>query len=164
MDNINKRLRNLFLFALLLSIGLPIGILCIIFGASNSIIPLLVIGIILAVAGFYIMPILWVAYASARNDLNILRMIENSYIYTVKDIATQTGYTETHVRERIMKMIAKHELNGYIFKDDTLYINTNQKQTETNSHKTVVCDRCGAVMTYNGLVYHCEYCGNIVND
>ena len=68
MKAIEKDLRVTLIFAILLSFALVGGIPAIIFGASYGITPLLVIGIICTVAGFYGTPMMWVAY-SGKSDL-----------------------------------------------------------------------------------------------
>ena len=60
MKAIEKDLRVTLIFAILLSFALVGGIPAIIFGASYGITPLLVIGIICTVAGFYGTPMMWV--------------------------------------------------------------------------------------------------------
>ncbi len=157
MTKLNKKVRILFFISLGFSIALPIGILGIIFGAVKGMTPMLVIGIVLTVAGFYGTPLLWVAYASYRGNRTIYKMIENEHLYTVAEIAAQTGYPEKDVRARIQGMINDFVLVGYIFKDDTLELNTNEKQ-EKPPIPTKKCPYCGAETSHNGTEYKCEYC------
>ncbi len=157
MQKVNQRIRLLFSFALLLSIGLPLGILGIIFGAINGWIAMLILGILLVVSGFYIMPILWVKYAERRGDRVLMFMIEYEHIYTVEGLSTQTGFPAPDVRQRLQRLILSHALVGYLFREDTLEYNTNVKQSK-KTRKTKKCRHCGAVMFYDGMKYQCDYC------
>ncbi len=157
MEQLNKSIQLYFWFALGLSIGLPLGILGIVFGAVYWILPLLIAGILLTVAGFYAMPLLWIKYGERRQDRTLLRMIERDYLYTVSDLSAQTGFSEADVRAKIKRMILSHALVGYLFRDDVLEVNTNQKQTRIPK-RTRKCDSCGATMYFDGLQYRCDYC------
>ncbi len=163
IDRINKKIRLLFGFALGLSIGFPAGVLGIVFGAVLGMIPLLVLGILLTVGGFYAMPILWIKYGERRGDRALLFMIEQEHLYTVKALALQTGQKESAIREKIKSLILSHILTGYLFRDDILELNENQKQTE-GSRRTKKCDHCGALMAFDGLFFRCEYCKNVSED
>ncbi len=162
MTSLNKTIRFMFFLSLGLSIGFPLGVLGIIFGAINKIIPLLVIGIIFAVLGFYVMPIMWVKYADFRHDRTLFSIIETERIYTVSALAQQTGYTEKDVRFRILRLIHARVLVGYIFENDTLIPNDREEAVpEKEIKSTKICERCGAPMPYDGEKYKCEYCGYI---
>ncbi len=159
MQKLNNHIRLLFFLSLGSSIGFPLGVLGIVFGAVNGIIPLLVIGIVLAVIGFYGMPLLWIKYADRRHDRTILLMIENEYLYTVSGLARQTGFSENDVRTRIKKMILSRVLVGYLFEDDTLRLNTNSPQMG-NAGRTRPCECCGAIMRFEDHSFICDYCRN----
>ncbi len=159
MTILNKKIKTLFAFSLGLSIGLPLGILGIVFGAINKWWILLALGILLVVAGFYGMPILWVKYAERRGDRMLLRMIETEYIYTVSGLARQSGYEEKDVRERLRRMIHQHILVGYLYIEDTLILNTNEKQ-EKAPPPAKKCQNCGAEMIFDDEGYRCDYCGS----
>ncbi len=157
MTVINRKLRLLFFFALGLSVCFPLGVLGIIFGAINNIVILLVLGIVFTVAGFYAMPLLWVRYGERRGDRTLLFMIEKENIYTVSGLAAQTGYAEDNIRDRIKRMIHDHILAGFLFVDDALILNTNEKQEES-APPVKKCPNCGAQMKHDGTQYKCEYC------
>ncbi len=157
MKKINKVLRLLFFFSLALSIGFPLGVLGIVFGATGGNTLLLVLGIVFTVVGFYVMPILWVRYAERRGDRTLCLMIEREHIYTVSGLAMQTGYTEENVRARIMRMIHGHILVGYLFREDVLERNQNEEQS-ADRRRTKKCPQCGALMVFDGLHFYCEYC------
>ncbi len=160
MDKINKKIRALFFVSLGLSIGFPVGILCIVFGATKGWWALLVLGIVLTVAGFYVMPITWIKFGERRRDRAMLYMILNEHIYTVSVLATQTGLSEGSVRTKIKGMIMENVLVGFIFKDDVLELNTFKAQTEKD-RRSKKCQTCGAMMYFDGLKFKCDYCGAI---
>ncbi len=164
MEKINKSLKLLFAFALALSIGFPCGILGIIFGATGHMTALLVLGIIFTVLGFYVMPILWVMYGTLRGDKGILLMIEADGLYTVFDIANQTGYAVKDVRDRINKLIKKRWLTGYAFADDELVPIGGRPTRERKSYPAKPCPQCGAQIAHDGEKYECEYCGFIESE
>ncbi len=163
MKRINKKIRLLFGFALGLSVGFPAGVLGIIFGAVNKIIPLMIAGIVFTVAGFYAMPLLWVRYGERRGDRTVLSMILHDNIYTISGLAAQTGYSENTVREKVKRMIHSRELSGYLLVDDVLELNTNVKQT-AKTRETKKCESCGAMMNFDGVKFVCEYCGTVTKD
>ncbi len=163
MDFLNKKIKTMFFIALALSVGFPLGVLGIIFGAVNGIIALLVAGIVFTAAGFYLMPILWVKYGELRGDRTLLFMIEHDRLRTVAALARQSGYAEKNVRERIMRLIRKRCLVGYIFDNDTLVANKDfsesSKDNEEKAYGDLICPRCSALVKHNGKDYTCEYCG-----
>ncbi len=157
MKKLNRKIRILFFASLALSIGFPLGILGIIFGAVYFIVPLLVVGVVLTAVGFYSIPLMWLKYSDLRGDRVVLFMIENEHIYTVAGLARQTGYSDRDVRERIKRLILSHSLTGYLFQEDTLTPNTNQPPVPATP-PVKQCVRCGADMLYRDGVYFCEYC------
>ncbi len=159
MEKINKTIKTLFWFSLGLSIGLPAGILCIVFGAINKIVVLLILGIALVAAGFYVMPILWVKYGERRQHRTILYMVLHDHIYTVQDLATQMGWEDEKMRQTVKSLIASRYLVGYLFNDDVLELNTNKQQTR--SAKTRKCPNCGGPMEFDGVKFVCDYCDTV---
>ncbi len=162
MKRINKRVRVLFGFAFGLSVGLPAGVLGVIFGAIQMNIPLLVIGIVLVVAGFYGMPILWVQYGERRRDRNLVRMVKEEGIYTLAGLAAQTGLAENVVLERVKKLLSGGELSGYLLVEDGLALNENRPQARPRGTKK--CENCGASMRFDGEKFVCEYCKTVAGD
>ncbi len=158
IEKINKKIRSLFWWALGLSIGFPLGIVALVFGAIELNIPLLVGGILLVIAGFYAMPILWVRYGDRRQDRNLLDLVLHEHIYTVGDLARLSGISEKNVREKLKKMLISRELSGYLLVDDVLELNTNTAQT-AKTVRTQKCANCGAEMCFDGAKFVCEYCG-----
>ncbi len=163
MEKINRKIRTLFWVSLGLSVGFPLGVLGIVFGAVKQIVALLVIGIVLAVAGFYVMPIMWIQYGEKRRDRAMLSMILNDHLYTVSAIAEQIGVADNIVREKLKKMILSRELTGFLLINDVLELNTNLKQT-ARTRKTRKCPGCGANMDFDGVKFVCSYCGTVARE
>ncbi len=155
MNKLNKKLRTLFFFALALSIGFPLGVLGIIFGASQELTPLLVCGIVLTVAGFYGMPLLWVRYGERRGDRFLLCMIEEDGITSLDTLCVQSGYPIENVRARIKRMIANRELVGFLLSDGGLQDPSKKDEERPTFRK---CPNCGATMVAEDAGWHCEYC------
>ncbi len=155
MKKLNTRIRLLFGFALALSIGFPLGVLGIIFGATKGMVAMLVVGIVLTVCGFYGMPLLWVGYGSRRQDRVLLHLIGQEHLLSVAELAVQTGYAEEDVRTRLKWLLSHGMLTGYVFRDDALVLNEHTKQKSLPSKN---CPRCGGGMTILSGGYLCEYC------
>ena len=158
MDKLKKSITTKLVFAILLTIFFPVGIVAICMGAGKSTL-VLILGIIGVVFGFYGAPILWINYANQKSLLRILDLILNENLYTVSDIASQIAQNENVVTQNINTLIVQGYLKGYIFKDGVLYLNTNKKQTAKNVDK-IKCDSCGGQMVFDGVKYVCEYCSS----
>ncbi len=160
MQKINNLITTYFFISLGLSISLPLGILGVVFGAVKGITALLVVGIVLTVLGFYVMPIMWIKYGEKRGDRALLRMIENDYLYSVSALSLQSGYSENDVRARIKRMIMLGVLEGFLFVNDELILNENEKQEEA-AKPSKKCENCGAEILFDGEKYVCEYCKSV---
>ena len=155
----NSVVRSTLITAILLTIFLPAGILLIIFGADKNAF-MLIAGIVMTVAGFYGAPVAWTKIGDVKRRAFVYRLIMQENMYTVTDIATQTGYTPEVVSDYIKTLISQGYITGFFFKDGKLILNTNKKQTEDTSEK-IKCPACGGKMSYDGLNYVCEYCGHV---
>lgn len=160
MEKLNKKINIFLIIAIILSIGFPLGILGIIFGATKSLSEIiLVMGILFTVAGFYVMPILWINYGELKRKRRILLLINNENIYTASSLARQLSIDEESVKNSIAYLIEKGYLTGFLFVDrERLMLNTNKKQTGETRPK-IKCPNCGALMDYDEVVSVCEYCG-----
>ncbi len=159
MDKMNRCVRGYFAWALGLSIGFPVGVLCIIFGAIKGVTIMLVAGIILALAGFYVMPLLWIKYGERRKFRTILRFILEEHIYTVQGLSAQAGCTEKRMRYIINYLVLANYLTGFLIDGDTLVLNSNKKQSSRTA-ETKKCTNCGGKMIFDGLKFVCDYCGS----
>ena len=159
MEKLNSKIKLLFFVALIFSIMLPAGILQIIFGAINNITPILVLGIIFVVLGFYGTPLWWINYANKKRLKTVLNLILNEHIYSVSELSEQLSKNPKEISAIINQLIVGGYLTGYLFKNnETLIYNTNQPQTKKNSLKSK-CPNCGAMMESNGVNFVCEFCG-----
>lgn len=155
-----KRAWTLF-FAILLSVGFPCGVAMIILGAISGDTVTLVSGIVLTVAGFYVMPMLWISYANSAKYAKIAKVVERDNIYGVADISEQIGLAPDKGIEAVREAIAKGYLTGYRIKNNTeLELIDNAKQIRTD-YKTVKCSACGATYSYKRTDKNavCPYCG-----
>lgn len=161
MERYKKCTASKLILAIAFSIMLPAGIIGIILGATNGITSVMVIGIVFTVLGFYGAPICWISYGEHRGRGVVLRMIEQEHIYSVKDIATQVFKNEKEVTAIINKLILDGSLNGYIFRNGYIEVNTNKKQTGIITDK-IKCPNCNGPMEFDGINYVCSYCGNAI--
>lgn len=161
MKKLNQKIQTTFIVALIFSIMLPGGILATIFGATKGMTALMVIGIVCIVLGFYGTPMIWISYANKRGLRTILNLIENENIFTVTELSEQLSKRRQDIVSSINALITGGYLTGYLFKNnETLYLNTNQKQSKKNTLKTK-CPNCGAMMDSDGLNFVCGYCGYV---
>lgn len=159
MKSYKKALSLSLSLSIVLTIFLPVGIVGIILGATKGITSVLVVGIIMAVLGFYGAPISWITYGDRRKTGQILNLIQNENIYSVDVLAEQIACKRQEVIGKVNTLIAKSYLTGYLLKDGELVANNNQKRIATKN-KALKCDNCGARMKEAQGSYVCEYCGN----
>lgn len=156
MKNLNKSITILLIWALVLTVCFPAGVLGIIFGASKGIKVLLVCGIIATVLGFYVMPVIWIKYGEAKGLKSVLNAIENDNIYDVKSLAQQLNDSNESIAQKINILIQKRYLQGYLFVNkEYLELNNNKKQVKNNIIK---CANCGGEVSADSDV--CDYCGH----
>ena len=97
MDKVKKKIRTYLGVGIALLIGLPAGIVMTVFGATKGITALLVIGIVLIVAGFYVGPVLLVQVTEKKKLGRVISAIDNQNLYTAQEIAAGTGIREKAV-------------------------------------------------------------------
>ena len=110
MEKIKKKIRTFFWVGLAFLIGLPAGIIMTVFGATKGITALLVVGIVLIVAGFYVAPIMLVQVGEKKKLGRVIAAIESQNLYTAEEIAAGTGIREKAVLGYINEALQK----GYI--------------------------------------------------
>ncbi len=156
--SIEKTLRTVLLVALFGSVGFVAGIPCIIFGATNSWWPLLVLGIILVVFGFYGTPLLWVNYGSLKTQKRVVDAINEEHLTNVAEIASQLQMKDKDVREYIRKGINKKYITGFLYDGNTL--TPNEKQAPKKKIVQSTCPNCGGRLETTEKGYTCPYCGS----
>lgn len=160
---LDKKRNGLLTAAILLTAGFPAGILMIIFGATKSITFLLVAGIILTVAGFYVMPMLWVKYGDTKIYSVLRSAVVSDELYSVKDIASRLGVKEERALQVIKTSLANRYIEGFKLNDDQTALVELVKKEKPKENKTVQfkCSSCGASCTVPETDRRCPYCGSV---
>lgn len=161
MNAISKRVTSVLIWSVFATICLPVGIVMIIFGAVNDMTPMLVVGIVATVFGFYGAPVFWARYGSLKGLKSLVAAVEKDNLYSVAELSSVLNCNEDETRNRIRSALAARYITGFTFDNDRLVVNTNVKQA--NVGFTVRCDNCGApvVIDPNKADNRCEYCGKI---
>lgn len=158
-----------FIFALLLSVGLPCGIVLIVMFARQPI--LLTVGIVLTVLGFYGMPILWLHFAKLKSQQKICEQIKLDNLQEISYIAKINNTDQEKMLNDIYELINKRYLLGfeivdgkYIVKQTEKNITKNEALRQARHTETVMCKGCGAAIEIvAGEKTFCPYCGRPLN-
>ena len=140
--------------AIALTVGLIVGIPCIVVGAVKmgdvkAFAALLAVGIVLTVLGFYGSPIAWSRMSSVNQELTLVQAVTTEHLYTVADLSQR------------LNLKGKHTSVGYIREGDTLVLNENRALGPTVHD--FECPRCGAPISVTaGEKARCPYCGSPV--
>lgn len=160
-SNIEKRRATLFAVSFLMTIGFPIGVLCVVFGATQNIIALLVIGIVLAAVGFYVMPVMWIQFGETKVYVSLYYAITRDHLRTVSDIAAQLAVTPEKALELIKKSISCRYIEGFKFTEDgTAIEEIIVKKRAESEFVPIKCSACGAVSLVSREDPRCPYCGS----
>ena len=155
----DSRLKNftitLFFIALFATIGFVAGIPIIIISAGTNTFGLIA-GIVLVVFGFYGAPMLWLSYASFKQQSRVVDAVTKENIYTVDGIANQLQLSPEQVKSQLTKAVSKNYLTGYLFDGNELKINNNKKQEKQTQQSK--CQNCGGNLEKNENGYYCPYC------
>ena len=165
MKKIDQSIRILFIFALVWSILMVVGVPLIVFGASKpDWLPIptffFILGIIFSGGGFYGVPLLWVAYGNERANRRLVFAVTQENLLTVPLLAAQLQLPAEQVRERLTLCIQKLYITGYFFDGETLTLNTRTAPSE--EILVAECESCGARLEYHpGETPTCPYCGTV---
>lgn len=155
-DSRLKKFTIVILFsALLATIGFVAGIPLIIISAGSSTFGLIA-GIVLVVFGFYGAPMLWLSYASFKQQGRVVDAVTKENIYTVDGIASQLQINPEQVKAQLTKAVNKNYLKGYLFDGNELKINNNKKQEKQSQQSK--CQNCGGNLEKSENGYYCPYC------
>ena len=132
MEKIKKKIRTLFWVGLAFLIGLPAGVIMTVFGATKGITALLVVGIVLIVAGFYVAPIMLVQVGEKKKLGRVIAAIERQNLYTAEEIAAGTGIREKAVLGYINEALQKGYIIGYKWENGRLEVIKNRPQSLEN--------------------------------
>lgn len=169
---IEKKTKKIFFIALALTIGFVLGIPAIIFGAiymdkNGWFLALMILGISLAVLGFYVMPIFWIKFSEykkycifcekiTRQNLNSVTMLSESLVMEKSEalkyltFCMQKGFLPEYILIK-QEYIAK--INGITQYDK------NEANIIENQKGFVICANCGAKIDIGDkATIVCPYC------
>ncbi len=160
MDNVKYAVNKAFVWSMVLTLLLPLGIFMTIFGAINKIWALMGIGIGCIVIGFYGCPLMWVKYGDAVSYKRIVSAIAVEKIYSIERIASHLNIKVKIVVDKVDTCIRREFLIGYIREGDSIRPNVNV-YANTTGYK---CEACGAQYELPINVQpKCPYCGTVKN-
>lgn len=166
-SNLKKALGGQLALSILLTLGLPVGIVFIIIGAINmdaNVVykVMLGIGITLAVLGFYGSPIAWVKYGPQKKYPRVIDAIKFEGFRDTGEIANHLSMQPKDVQDAVRVCIDKQYLTGYTI-EDTKIIPLNNRPDDLGVY-TVECPYCGGItQTSNNLQVKCEFCGRMID-
>lgn len=154
-----KKLKSLhtktLFWAIFLSFGFVFGVLGIIFGATKGLTFLMVVGIIFAALGFYVMPIIWIQYGEQKPRIAVLDLILTDNLLNINNIATNLGKRPKDILIIVNYLLTKRFLTGYYLEGDVLKPIENEEEIVVSPK----CPYCGATVNLDKEVSRCEYCG-----
>ena len=154
--NYQKSLRAAFIGGMVLSVAFVAGIPMIVLGATNGIVPVMVLGIIMTVAGFYGTPLLWTRYGTLRSYGGLLALITEEGVESVDVMARTLGVPRETALKQLNYLMNKRFLTGYLFDgEDTLTLASAARK----ANKSGKCPNCGAQLIVTDEGSHCPYCG-----
>lgn len=166
-SNLKKALGGQLALAIFLTIGLPVGIVLIIIGATNKDASvgykvMLGIGIALVVLGFYGSPMAWVKYGPQKKYARIIDAIKREGFRDINEIANHLSMQPQDVQDAVRVCIEKQYLTGYTI-DDTKIVPLNDRPDDLGVY-TVECPYCGGITeTSNNLQVKCQFCGRMID-
>jgi len=157
MQNVKNRKIILLIISLLLTAGLPAGIVILVSSASNGNSGGLTIGIVMTVVGFYGAPISWTQFAEICVCNRVLSAIIDRHLLSVKDISQGTALSEKTVVSKINYCMAKGYLKNYLFNNARLV-------PVTEKFYSFTCGSCGASFkcSERDVNPSCPYCGTLI--
>ncbi len=162
MGDINKSVRRHKVVAIVFSCCLACGIPMAACGGAFEIIPLIAIGALCVVAGFYGTPFSWVAYANKKKTKRVVDAIVEENYRSVSRISGHLGMPQKEVVAHVLYAIKKRELHGFTIDDDRIVRVENLK--EEDIEHSVECPYCGGISYTNDLqkATRCGYCGRVI--
>jgi hypothetical protein len=171
MEYLQAKRKGMFYWALGLSIGFPAGVLMIIFGfiKGGIYIGMGITGIVLAIAGFYVMPLLWIRFGMLTKYTNYARQIINEGYRTVSLLAEQHGVNSKDVVNDIKTMIQKGYLPGFVLLDNERIVDKSDRRKfermeamRAGTLTKIKCPYCGAHFDIVLEAEDCPYCKSTV--
>ena len=156
--NIDKDIKKALFLALLGVVCLIGGVPAIVFGATKGWWPLLVLGIVCVVFGFYGSPLLWINFGSLKTLKRVIDAVNEEHLYKISEIATQLQKREREVKDYVQKAINKKYLTGFLY--DGVTLTPNEKQAPKKKIVRSACPNCGGRLDSTENGYECPYCGS----
>ena len=158
VGGIKKDLRKQLIVGIVFSVMLVAGIPAIVLSAVNSIWPVMVLGIICTVLGFYGTPLVWTSYGNNVILKRVVDAVMEENLTTNADIAGQLQMSEKTVKGYIVTGIKKKYITGYIYNGEVL--TPNQKEAPKKKIVQNKCKNCGGPLKATENGWRCEYCGS----
>ncbi len=166
-STLKKALSKQLALAIFLTIGLPVGIVCIVVGAVNLYANvgykiMLGIGVALVVLGFYGSPVVWGKYGTKKKYPRIIDAIKREGFRDIGEIANHISMRPKDVQDAVRVCIDKQYLTGYTI-EDTKIVPLNNRPDDLGVY-TIECPYCGGITeTSNNLQVKCQFCGRMID-
>ena len=161
MEKLKQDTAKYFKAALTLSLLVPVGVLGIVFGAILATWYgwiMLGVGAAICLAGFYVMPVLWVTFGEYKKLQRIAVSITDENVYYIDMLAQRFQMTPRQTCDAVRKLIAKRYIEGYVFNNNRFVMKLQQRTV------SVHCPNCGSNVNVYGADGICEHCGTLVKN
>ena len=152
-------------WAIILSVAFAAGVVMIPVGFSFGVLPVGIIGIVFAVAGFYGCPLMWVSYSGLAAYSGVFGLIAEDGMRSATAIAGALGISIEQSRKAIVYLIRKRFLRGYAFDgtDTITATGIDKLEAERLARRAAAlgkCPNCGATLVESDGRMVCPYCGS----
>ncbi len=168
MDRLETKRKNALVWAIALSIGLPLGIFMIVFGFTHgkSTLAMAIVGIVVTVISFYGTPLIWIRFG----QLSYFKNLRNEILEGIRSVNMLAGVHNKAAKEMandVKTLIQKGYLNGYVILDNEKIIDKNAMsrrdyealEAERSGNLNLVnCPFCNAKFAMILDVEECPYC------
>lgn len=155
--------KNLALIvSIIVSITLVGGIPMIPIGFATDYIFVAIAGIVFVAHGFYGVTFYWIWFAGLCTTVKVVKAIEKSNLYTVREISLYTSINMDNVKKHVRKAMNKGWLVGLLFDGNNIYANENEPIIR-NGVK-VQCEYCDTFYMRSRNMNKCPCCGATVGE
>lgn len=161
MEKLRKDTQAYFNAALIMTLLLPFGVLGIVFGAILATWYgwiMLGLGAAIALADFYVMPILWVKFGEYKTLQRIAASITDEKVYYIDMLAQRFQMRPSAMCDAVRTLIAHQYIEGYVFNNKRFVMKLQQRTV------SVHCPNCGSNVNVYGADGICEHCGTLVKN
>lgn len=148
-------MRRMLILSLALSILLPAGIVMIVLGATNEIWPVMIVGIVFTVAGFYGSPVSWTTFGTLASHKGVYGLITEDGVLDAEVIAATLGEKRKNVDRKLNYLLTHRYLTGYVLGADGRLVRTEAEKPK----RLIKCPNCGASLVEKDGDMICPYCG-----